>query len=109
MTETTEHLQPKLSVGEVGRIEWERRLLVSDLPSIARLVALVICRFTDVTGAQGVWLAIPEIAHYCHLTVPVTRRYLTLLEEAGWLHTEPREPGNRGTPIRFLTFPGPRS
>lgn len=93
----------RLSIGERGRFEWERALLQSGLPPLARLIALTVALFTDARGEQDVWLGVPDLMIYTGMTAYSVRRYLALVEQTGWLHSEARDA--RGTPVRFLSFP----
>ena len=80
------------------RLSWQKRLAWSTLPPGARLAGLVISLYAGDPPGQGAWLSVADLGRLTGLSHPTVRRYLRMLTEAGWLHTD------RGA--MFLDWPG---
>ncbi len=66
------------------RFRWERALRVSDLPSGARFVGLMLATFADNDGGSA-RPGVKKLAECCALTEPTVSGHLVKLRAAGWV------------------------
>jgi hypothetical protein len=109
-TETKAGPEPRLSISERGRFEWERALIGSrTMMPLARLVALVIALYSGADGCQGCWLSYADISRYSGLSINRVRQWVAVCEREGWIRREngASQQGGGGSTayVYYLAFP----